>query len=595
MKAKIRAKKSLRLRYRASGRNRTRKRLLRLRERSRLFNQLRNPNDRAVQILHAVFRLEPEDFVWQLYEQILHREPSRMELKHFRDQLNQGTPRMNIAASLMKSDEGQQVISHAPSPDFVRLPTVANMIQSFMHVKNRHFVDAVYNQLLSRFPDPAGISSNMQLLAEGMPRGAIVTGILASEECRKLMAAPNPPMQLGNPSGNTAAPVGILLGFPDKEPWKKEHIARFTVKLAEGLLLRSPNAILYVTAADSHFEEVEGLFANMEATYPGRLTMVRMLTMEWVNQNIPVEKWIVPYAGIPQVLNITKPFIICLDDMVHRHFQSEYYSVDPDYWNRLDNMMYSAAHKAAAVVFHSEFIRNHEGLQFLGLPPGKTKVIPLEAPPKACGSSGIMDEATFRHKYHLFSPYMIYPSDILPHKNHDRLIEAFLLFRQSSFGKQTKLQLLLTDDLHNIVSHTEQKIKAIKTLINGCQDPDAAKSIRFIGKIPKGDLPSFYKYALGTIMPTLFENSCPLQIMESLYMNTPVAVSRLDVIREAIPAMSAFITFDPNSVPETVTAIHDLVIYNHSLLQAEKMAVSEALKRNGSHVAEEYEDLLKSY
>lgn len=564
-----------------------------LREQGAAHRQNLQRQERVIQALHSLFRLDSEDFVWQLYLQFLHREPAWDELHYFMTKLIGGASKTDILSELVRGDEAQAMMAKQPDSGPGSPRTVTAMIRSFIHTVPSYFVCSAYNHLLSRYPDQTGAAANLGLLADGTPRASIVANLMLSPESQKLLAAPEPPNQLVHPSGTAATHIGIFLGFSDQVSLSGEGIGRFTARLAEGLLAHSADTVLYVVTGEINLDEVRRLTDTVDAVYPGRLFVLPIPNMDWVNAYVPVDKWIVPYAGMAMALQLQKPVIVCLHDMVYKHFPADYYSVDPEFCNRLDRIVTPLARKAAAVVFNSEFIRKHEGLQFLSLPPDKTHVIRLAPPSEEYGTIGLADEFAFRQSYGLHAPYLVYPSAIRLHKNHDRLVEAFLAYKMSPEGRQNSLQLVMTDDWNNVNLHTAPIFAKIKVAIAACPDPQARASIRFIGRIPAQDLPSLYKYAFGTIVPTLFEGSCPFPILESLLMDTPVAVSRLEVTGEIIPTMSAFVTFDPYSIPEIHNAIHELSAYNRSLLPAEKTAISEALKRNWSDVAREYYNLVK--
>ncbi|WP_373460009.1 glycosyltransferase [Paenibacillus sp. V4I7] len=136
------------------------------------------------------------------------------------------------------------------------------------------------------------------------------------------------------------------------------------------------------------------------------------------------------------------------------------------------------------------------------------------------------------------------------------------------------------------------KSAEISGILNGCNDIEARNSVIFLDRLPSSDLPSLYKYAIATIVPTLFEGSCPFPILESLAMDTSVAIGRIEVTEEVIAEMDAFITFDPYSVCEIEKAIHDLWMHKTTLLPRQKLAISNVLQRKWSEVAGEYYSLI---
>jgi glycosyltransferase involved in cell wall biosynthesis len=311
--------------------------------------------------------------------------------------------------------------------------------------------------------------------------------------------------------------------------------------------------------------------------------------MAWLNRNIPVDIWFVPYVGLKLALELKRPFVLCVHDLVYLHFKDLYYSKQPDFFQNLNPIVSAMAIKAAVVVFNSNYIRDNEGLRFLGLPLSKTQVIRLAAPFEEYRSVGICDETVFRQKHNLQGPYLVFPSVMRLHKNHDRLIEAFLNFKRTPEGVASNLSLVLTD--HYVNRPFEKEITA---LLNRCTTQNELDSLVFLGRVQSSEIPSLYKHAVGTIVPTLFEGSCPFPILESLTVGTPVAISRIKVAMEVIQDMNVFITFDPYSIIEIEAAIQGLWRRHKGLAAIQRAAISGAMQRSWSDVAREYEALFNT-
>ncbi|MDQ0897076.1 MULTISPECIES: hypothetical protein [unclassified Paenibacillus] len=151
-------------------------------------------------------------------------------------------------------------------------------------------------------------------------------------------------------------------------------------KVSEGLLLRSNDTAIYVTAIQENSLEVERIFERLLIKYPSSLIIKISDDMVWINENIPVHVWIVPYVGLESAIQFQTPYILCLHDLVYLHFKELYYALYPDFCYRLDGIVHNVVGNAAAVVFPSNHIRNTDGLNHLTLNMKKTKVIRLTAP-----------------------------------------------------------------------------------------------------------------------------------------------------------------------------------------------------------------------
>lgn len=383
--------------------------------------------------------------------------------------------------------------------------------------------------------------------------------------------------------------IGFFLGYTvylGEGGFEGEGIGRFVIRLVEGLLYNDKSVIITIVTTDHNYSVISKAFEKNSTLFPNRLFIQKFYSMEWLNVNIPVKAWIVPYIGMKLALQLKKPIIVCLHDLVYMHFK-DMYKAQQGFNDEYTSIAKKLVRKATKVVFNSYFVRDNEGLKFLKLPQEKVHVIRLAAPQKEYDSIRLYDEKVFRHKYRLYDKYIVYPSVIRFHKNHDRLIEAFLKFRQTDEGSMSNLCLVLTDHYDKRPNQNE-----IIRILKNCKDMSARNSIVFLGRLPWSDIPLLYKYAIGTIIPTLFEGSCPLQILESLTMDTPVAMSRIDVIKEVIPDIDAFITFDPYSLEQVQEVIKDLYRVNNVILEKQKKAISHVLKRNWSDVAREYQTLI---
>lgn len=383
--------------------------------------------------------------------------------------------------------------------------------------------------------------------------------------------------------------VGLFLGYQGKVAIDGEGIGRFTVRLADGLLRDNADVRVHVATNPWNISEVNKIFLDLVSRYPGRLMVYSSDTndtnqsLTWINQHVPVDAWIVPYVGMESAQKLTKPYIVCLHDLVYLHFPKLYYPSYRTVFEQLDRVVRAVVAKASYVVFSSQFTLEHEGMQFLKLPATKTALIRLAAPTEEYESFFVMNESEFRAKYALLGDYVVFPSAIRLHKNHDRLIQAFINYRLSPAGKASTLHLVFTDRYLHSPMHAK-----ILSVLNSCRDLNVRNSVLFLGRIPTADLPSLYRYATGTIVPTLFEGSCPFQILESLRMGTPVAFSNLDVAREVLADTSPFITFNPLSLSQMQVALHRLSHANATLVMQQQSAVQPVLLRTWSDVAQAY-------
>lgn len=548
--------------------------------------------ERIIHKLHAMVRLPNDAFVAALYQQVLHRPPSQAELNARLQQLSARTAKTTIISELIGSAEAEANYNRMPpEPMQPHARTIANVMQQILFGADLLYIYALYSELYGRVPDTSGLTSTHALLRGGMPRLRLFAELLSSSEGQSLLAADAPPVDRSvwrgsavreTRSAASAVRVGIFLMFPEGVSLDGEGIGRFTTHLADGLLSRFPNLYVHV-AMTSDSAHNAGIFGAPYERFPGRVHFHTTDSVETANRDIGVDVWIVPYIGLPLALGLRKPIVVCLHDLVHWHFPLIYYEAETMRCHMMDRYIRDLAHRASAVIFSSEFIRRHEGLRMLGLPPERTHVIRPAAPD---AGAGIADERAFRDKYRLYEAYVTFPTVLRLHKNGDRLIEAYTHYRSTPEGQADGLQLVFTDSLE----HARQT-ESIRSALDRC--PESIRSgIRFLGRIPGADLPSLYRYATGTIVPTLFEGSCPFPILESLNVGTPVAAGRIGVVEEVATNPELLLPFDPYQVSDISQAIGRLRRTDKGWALAQRSSVGGVLNRTWGDVAAEYGNLI---
>lgn len=538
--------------------------------------------------LHFIYKLDNEDFIWEMYRQILQREPDPAGFYDYKGKLlTGGMSRAAAIASILQSSEAEQVITRKPSGD---RNTAAFVLQSLYPAHTLDFIHGIYAQLLGREPDEANVNNDVMAINYGVSRQGLIARLFISEEAQSLLRPPNPPApHVRAAAGARSAGngnIGIFLCFGSQISMDGEGIGRFIVRLSEGLLGLANGFTLHVATTEANFRETESIFATLKAIYPTRLQIYHSDSMNTINRTVPADVWIVPYVGMGLAQYLHRPYIVCLHDLVYMHFP-DLYAKDMDHYQYIHSLAEKITRNAAIVVFDSEYIRNHEGLTFLNLPVHQTEVVRFAAPHEEYSSFGSKTEMEFRSKYNLYGPYITFPSVIRLHKNHERLVDAFHRFRLTELGRASGLKLVFTDDLVNRPRQQE-----ITEALNAIADPSIRGSIIFMGRIPSNDLPSLYKYAAGVVVPTLFEGSCPFPIVEALLMDTPVSFGRLSIVQEVIPDMSSFATFDPYNPVEMAGSIGTLYVQGKSVVPAQKAASSGLLQRSWADVALDYATII---
>ena len=210
----------------------------------------------------------------------------------------------------------------------------------------------------------------------------------------------------------------------------------------------------------------------------------------------------VPRANVPTV--------VTLHDLQHRD-QPEHFSLPRRVFRR--SGYDRAAERAAAVVVPSEFVRAR-AVAALELEPEHVHVI----------AHGV-DHSLFSPGEEAREPFLLYPARGWPHKNHDGLLEAFVLLH----AEMPDLRLLLTggglDSLGALPAGVER-----------------------LGEVSAATLATLYRTAACLVFPSLYEGF-GLPPLEAMACGCPVACSNAASLPEV--CADAAVYFDPGS-PEAI-------------------------------------------
>jgi glycosyltransferase involved in cell wall biosynthesis len=128
-------------------------------------------------------------------------------------------------------------------------------------------------------------------------------------------------------------------------------------------------------------------------------------------------------------------------------------------------------------------------------------------------------------------PFLLYPANWWPHKNHELLLEAFALVRQ----ERPELRLVLTGSDH---------------------PPGLPDGVTSLGRVSDERLVDLYRSAAALVFPSLYEGF-GLPPLEAMACGCPVAVSRVASLPEVCG--DAAVYFDPTSVDDVVRGICEVL------------------------------------
>jgi glycosyltransferase involved in cell wall biosynthesis len=178
-----------------------------------------------------------------------------------------------------------------------------------------------------------------------------------------------------------------------------------------------------------------------------------------------------------------------------------------------------SARSAARVVVSSTFVRDR-AVAGLGLDPGHIRVIPFGIHHSRLAPGDEQRE-----------PFLLYPARAWPHKNHDRLFQAFAFIRRA----RPELRLVLTGGGHSA-------------------SPPEGVEVR--GHVTPEELLSLYRRASALVFPSLYEGfgQPPL---EAMACGCPVACSDAASLPEVCGDAARY--FDPKDVDQIADAVLEVL------------------------------------
>jgi glycosyltransferase involved in cell wall biosynthesis len=239
--------------------------------------------------------------------------------------------------------------------------------------------------------------------------------------------------------------------------------------------------------------------------------------------------------------------VVTIHDCIHLRF--------PQYLpNRLGYAyarasLWTATHRAARVITVSEASKR-DILRYFRVPESRIDVIynAIDARFWEEPSPDEMDRV--RQRYQLDAPFVLYAGNIKPHKNLERLIDAFHLLRHERADLRDVRLLIIGDE-----------ISKYATLRRAVHRHKLHKHVRFFGFVPDQTLAALYRLAAAFVFPSLYEGF-GLPPLEAMASGTPVITSNVSSLPEVVG--DAALLIDPYE-PQAIADAMDRVLTDASL------------------------------
>jgi glycosyltransferase involved in cell wall biosynthesis len=253
-----------------------------------------------------------------------------------------------------------------------------------------------------------------------------------------------------------------------------------------------------------------------------------------------------PYFSVPILYN--RPFIITIHDLIINHYPTGKASTlpSPVYYLKLQGYKFvikKAAQKAQKVIAVSQATKD-EIVKHLGVSTDKVGVTyeGVGNSEQAFVSEAQARRGTVNRDQEFGYPFFLYVGNAYPHKNLDRLVEAFV----QVVSKNPDVKLILVGKEDYFYKRLKEKVISLKV----------EKNILFTGFVSENDLENYYKHALATIQPSIMEGF-GLTGLEAMRSDCLVLASDIPSLKEIYH--DAALYFDPLAVESMRATIREVL------------------------------------
>jgi glycosyltransferase involved in cell wall biosynthesis len=232
------------------------------------------------------------------------------------------------------------------------------------------------------------------------------------------------------------------------------------------------------------------------------------------------------------------PYITVVWDLQHR-LQPQFPEVSAGVEGLARDDIYRTVLGGASLVIAGTEVGRAEIQRFYGVDDARIRILPHPTPAFALEAAGTA--ASARPTVAPPDPYLFYPAQFWPHKNHVNLLEAVARLRLDGLPVHLALS---GSDKGNLAYIRETAVRL-----------KIAEAVHFLGFVERADLIGLYRHALALAYVTFFgpEN---LPTLEAFALGCPVVASDVPGAREQLG--DAALLVDPRSPVQIAEAVRQL-------------------------------------
>jgi glycosyltransferase involved in cell wall biosynthesis len=324
----------------------------------------------------------------------------------------------------------------------------------------------------------------------------------------------------------------------DVRKWRDFGIGTYVRNLVRHLAQIDQDSTYFLFCNDNDESMLRDLAANFEPVVehsPG-YGVREHLSIPLKLRRLGAELLHSPHYVRPLLCTI--PSVVTIHDCIHLLFPQ--YLPNRMAWRYAKYMMGSAIRHSAVVFTVSEASRADILRFYPWANPEKVLVVPNAIDTDLLEDPGEAEMARVRERYQLRGRFILFAGNVKPHKNLERLIQAFALVREQ--GHHEDLQLLLIGD----------DVSRYGSLRRAVEATGLRQDVRFFGFVPHQTLAALYRTASVFAFPSLYEGF-GLPPLEAMSCGTPVVTSRISSLPEVVD--DAALLVDPYNVEDIATGI----------------------------------------
>ena len=229
--------------------------------------------------------------------------------------------------------------------------------------------------------------------------------------------------------------------------------------------------------------------------------------------------------------------VVTIHDCIHLMFPQYLPGSAAHLYARLS--MWSAVRASNRILTVSEASKR-DILHFFDVSPAKIAVIYNAIDERFLAPPDEERMDLVRQRYQLDHPFLLYVGNIKPHKNLERLIDAF-----------GRVRARRVDDLRLVIIGDE--ISKYPPLRQAVHRHRLDKHVRFLGFQPYDTLAAFYRLARAFVFPSLYEGF-GLPPLEAMACGTPVVTSNVSSLPEIAGGAAVLVDpYDSASIADGIT------------------------------------------